>query len=114
MDITWRKFLGPKIPKHLENICQIIFRALSVSTSVGIAAAVPDLESIIGLVGAICFSILGLFIPAIVEIVLCWDGQLGRFYWKLYKNIILAVIAIFALVSGTYQSISSFGKEDST
>lgn len=110
MDISWKKLLEPKIPVRLHNISQIIFRTLSVAATVAVAAAVPNLEAIISLVGSVCFSMLGIFIPAIVDIVLCWEGDLGRFKWKLYKNIFLAVFAVFALVAGTYQSILSFSE----
>lgn len=79
--------------------------------TVGVAALVPDLEPIIGLVGSICFSTLGLFIPAVIETVLCWEGELGVLKWKLFKNALLAAFAMLALVSGTAQSIAAFSRE---
>lgn len=109
MDISWRKLLEPKIPKHLHNLTQVIFRTLLVAATVGVAAAVPNLEAIISLVGSVCFSTLGIFIPAIVDLILGIDAGHGRYNWKLYKNIFLAVFAIFALIAGTYSSILAFG-----
>lgn len=111
MDITWRKTLEPHIPQKFHNVVQIVARTLIVTATVGVAALVPDLEPIIGLVGSICFSTLGIFVPAVVDTVISWDGDLGFLKWKLFKNIFLAVFAMFALVSGTYISIQSFGKE---
>lgn len=108
MDITWRKMLVNRIPEKYHNISQITIRTVIVSATVGLAALVPDLEPIIGLVGSICFSTLGIFVPAVVETVICWEGQLGVFKWKLFKNIFLAIFAAFALVSGTYYSIIKF------
>ncbi|GBP51890.1 hypothetical protein EVAR_47067_1 [Eumeta japonica] len=46
-----------------------------------LAAAVPDLELLIGLVGAIFFSTLGLLIPVVVETVHKWEHDLGTLYW---------------------------------
>lgn len=109
MDITWRKMLSPKIPEKLHNISQITVRTLIVAAIVGVAAAVPNLEPIITLVGSICFSTLGIFIPAVVETILIWEDE--PTIWKkvkFSKNLFLACFAMFALVSGTYYSILSF------
>lgn len=100
--------LAPKIPDNLHNISQIIVRTLIVAATVGVAALVPNLEPFIGLVGSICFSTLGIFIPAVVDTVLSWDENLGRYKWRLFKNIFLAIFSMFALISGTYYSILAF------
>lgn len=101
-----------KIPDNLHNISQIIVRTLIVAATVGVAASVPKLEPLIGLVGSICFSTLGIFIPAVVDIVLRWDGEMGSFKWRLYKNIFLIIFSLFALISGTYYSILSFSNSE--
>lgn len=112
MDITWNKMLADKIPERLHNISQIILRTLIVSAIVGIAASVPNLEPIIGLVGSICFSTLGIFIPAVIETVLIWDNESTiTKKLKLGKNIFLVFFSVFALVSGTMSSIKSFKHE---
>lgn len=110
-DITWRKIISPNISESYHNIVQIVFRSVAVLFTVSVAALVPDLEPIIGLVGSICFSTLGLFIPAVIETVLCWEGELGFLKWKLFKNALLAAFAMLALVSGTAQSIAAFSRE---
>lgn len=74
--------------------------------SVAIAVVVPQLDLLISFVGAVFFSTLGLLIPAIVEIVHCWNGNLGRFYWRLIKDILIGLFSIVALVSGAYQSLN--------
>jgi proton-coupled amino acid transporter len=53
-------------------------------------------------VGAICFSTLGLFCPAVIETVTYWETGLG---WRLWKNVIIVVFAILALITGSYASI---------
>jgi hypothetical protein len=73
--------------------------------SVSVAMLVPDLEPFISLVGAIFFSFLGIFIPAVVETVSCWECHLGAGKWRLWKNGFLMLIALCALVSGTWISV---------
>ena len=69
---------------------------------VAVAIAVPNLGPIISLVGALCFSTLGLFVPAVIENVTYWEYGLG---WRLWKNIFVILFALLALVTGTYASI---------
>ncbi|XP_067012756.1 proton-coupled amino acid transporter-like protein pathetic [Anabrus simplex] len=99
-----------RIQKRYENLFENSYRIMIVILTVGFAVAVPKLGPIIGLVGAICFSILGLFCPAIIEIAACWDGGLGIGRWRLYKNIIIAILSGLALISGTYSSIEDIIK----
>lgn len=73
--------------------------------SVLIATAVPNLSPVISLVGAIGFATLGVTIPAVLETVLYWDDGLGAYNWRLWKNIILFIASIFAMVTGCITSI---------
>lgn len=59
-DILWRK-IQHKIPKEKHNMSQILIRSGIIIVTGGIAAAVPDLEPFIALIGAVFFSILGKF-----------------------------------------------------
>lgn len=110
MEITWKMVLEKRIPQKYHNLSQIGIRSAIVTLSAGIAAAVPNLEPIIGLVGSICLSTLGLFIPAVVDTVLMWDGRLGVFKWRLIKNTILCCFSIFALISGTIFAVQDLIK----
>lgn len=114
MDITWRKLLKDRLPLRFHNIGQIVTRSVIVTLTAGVAAAVPDLEPIIGLVGSICFSILGLTIPSFVDIILRLETDFGRYNWILVKNVLLIIFSLFGLVSGSYASILSLisSKED--
>ncbi|KAF9405853.1 hypothetical protein HW555_013575 [Spodoptera exigua] len=75
MDIIWTR-IKIRIRKDYYNISQIVLRTLAVTLTVILAIAVPDLELLIGLVGAIFFSTLGLLIPVAVETVHKWE-QVG-------------------------------------
>jgi len=69
---------------------------------VAVAIAVPNLGPIISLVGALCFSTLGLLVPAVIETVTFWEHDLG---WRLWKNIFVILFALLALLTGSYASI---------
>jgi len=99
--IVWQS-IEPKVPKAYSNIVQTAFRITVVICTVAVAIAVPNLGPIISLVGAICFSTLGLLCPAVIENVTYWDHDLG---WRLWKNVFVIICALIALVTGTYASI---------
>ncbi|XP_050681629.1 proton-coupled amino acid transporter-like protein pathetic [Leptidea sinapis] len=105
MDILWSR-LKHKVNKKYYNISQIMLRALSVSLTVILAVAVPDLELLIGLVGAIFFSTLGIFIPVLVETVYKWERNLGKWRYIIWKNAALMLFYLVVLMSGCYSSIS--------
>lgn len=74
--------------------------------SVLLAIAVPAIGPLIGLIGALCFSYLGLLVPCLIEVIIFWDNNgLGRFYWRLWKNVALSLFGIMALIFGTYTSM---------
>lgn len=110
-DILWRK-ISHLFPESRQNIAQILLRALICLMSCGIAAAVPDLEPFIALVGSVFFSILGIFVPSFVETIYRWDN-LGSFNWILIKNAFLITCAFLALLTGAYDSISTIIKGSS-
>ncbi|XP_077291983.1 proton-coupled amino acid transporter-like protein acs [Arctopsyche grandis] len=104
-DIIFKKIESVQNPKY-HNITHIVLRTVLVAFTVAIAVVVPQLDLLISFVGAVFFSTLGLLIPAIVEIVHCWDGNLGFFYWRLIKDVLIGLFSIVALVSGAYQSLN--------
>ncbi|XP_031339712.1 proton-coupled amino acid transporter-like protein pathetic isoform X2 [Photinus pyralis] len=107
LDIIWKKVDNRIVGSVKRNVTQVITRCLFVAGTVGIAAAVPNLEHIIGLVGSICLSIIGVLLPAVIETVVYWEYSFGCMRWKLIKNAFLAILAIFALISGAMESISA-------
>lgn len=108
MEITWAA-LRDYFPKSTQNLAQIAIRTLIVILTVVIAAVVKNLETLVGLAGAICFSILGIMIPAAVESITCWESKtLGYLNWKLIKNILLFLFAFMTMISGSYSSINTF------
>ncbi|KAL3265813.1 hypothetical protein HHI36_010010 [Cryptolaemus montrouzieri] len=104
MEITWRN-LKPHIPKKTRNITQILIRIVGVIFAIGVAILIPDLTTLISLVGAVFFSTLGLFVPAAVDIIIRWDSDLGAHNWILIKNILICIFSVIALVCGSYFAI---------
>ncbi|XP_073967393.1 proton-coupled amino acid transporter-like protein acs [Choristoneura fumiferana] len=105
MEILWRR-VETRLTAHLHNVGQILIRTISVTLTVILAVAVPDLELLIGLVGAIFFSTLGLLIPVMVESAHKWDRGLGLYFYVLWKNVLLLLFYLLVLVSGCYAAIS--------
>lgn len=108
--IIWPS-IEEKVPKGMENIAQNSFRIGTIVCTVVVAIAVPNLGPIISLVGAVCFSTLGLFCPAVIETITYWEDHLG---WRFWKNVIIALFAILALVTGSYASVLEIIQEYTT
>lgn len=71
-----------------------------------LAVSIPRLELFISLFGALCLSVLGIGFPALIEICVLWpERDFGRFNYVLWKDIILIIIGVLALVLGTYISL---------
>lgn len=75
------------------------------------------MELVISFVGAIFFSTLGLFIPAVIDTVYRWDKNLGKCNYVAVKNITIVILSLIALFSGAYVSmkgmISDFAHNES-
>lgn len=103
--IIW-EMIEHKFAKDRQNMYNYIMRMCIVTGTILLAIAIPNLGPIISLVGAVCFSILGLLLPAFIEMATRWESPgFGFLKWRLIKDILLSIIAVFALFSGAYASI---------
>ncbi|XP_034103693.1 proton-coupled amino acid transporter-like protein pathetic isoform X1 [Drosophila albomicans] len=82
-----------------------VLRTVLVTAAVVLAISVPTIGPFMGLIGAFCFSILGLIFPVFIEIIVHWDTGFGAGNWIIWKNIIITLCGIFALVFGTQSAI---------
>ncbi|XP_014300412.1 proton-coupled amino acid transporter-like protein pathetic isoform X1 [Microplitis demolitor] len=105
MEIIWKNlkhhFGARKLyAEYLVRIGLVIF-------TVSVAIAVPKLGPFISLVGAICLSTLGLMFPSVIELVTVWDEEngLGRYNWRLWKNIFIICFGILGFLTGSYVSL---------
>ncbi|CAG9792101.1 unnamed protein product [Diatraea saccharalis] len=99
------RYTTPHIQEKYQNITQILARIAIVCFCGGIGIALPMLEQIINIVGALFYSILGLIIPGIVETIFRWEN-LGRFNWIMWKNMFIILFGICSLLSGCAVTIS--------
>lgn len=97
-----------------------------VCAAVLLAILVPTIAPFIGLIGAFCFSILGLLVPVChfskkkitfhnfiftiyfqvaIEMVTYWDEGFGKWNWMVYKNIVVVAFGLLALVFGSKSAL---------
>ncbi|KAG7202343.1 hypothetical protein KM043_018671 [Ampulex compressa] len=103
LDIAWNG-LKERFQKK-PMLANYILRTAMVTGAVLLAVAVPTIEPFIGLIGAFCFSILGLLIPVFIETVTYWDVGFGPGNWVALKNVIICVIGLMALVFGSRSAL---------
>ncbi|XP_055858843.1 proton-coupled amino acid transporter-like protein pathetic isoform X2 [Episyrphus balteatus] len=108
-EILWRK-ISHKFPEDKHNMAQILLRTGIILISGGVSAAIPDLEPFISLVGAVFFSLLGIMVPSVVQTVFLYPDNLGKWNWIYVKNIILSILALCALIAGSFVSVKDIIK----
>jgi hypothetical protein len=59
--------------------CLVYIKILMVFVAVILAVAVPTIGPFIALIGSLCFSILGLICPAMIELVTFWEEGKGPY-----------------------------------
>ena len=80
----------------------------------GIAMAVPDLDDLISLIGAVASSTLALVFPSVLSIMIFWPIRrettwLGCLPWPIWvvKDVLIALLGVVGSVFGTYASIDN-------
>jgi hypothetical protein len=96
--------------KKIISLFIFLYKTPLFPVTVVLAVAVPTISPFISLIGALCFSILGLIVPAFIEVITFWDHGLGQFRWRLWKNVLVSVFGLMALVFGSYTSIKEIAK----
>ncbi|XP_017862531.1 PREDICTED: proton-coupled amino acid transporter-like protein pathetic [Drosophila arizonae] len=87
-----------------------VLRTVLVTAAVVLAVSVPTIAPFMGLIGAFCFSILGLIFPVIIELVVHWDSGFGPGNWILWKNIVIMLCGVAALIFGSLSAIQDIMK----
>ncbi|XP_022905511.1 proton-coupled amino acid transporter-like protein pathetic isoform X2 [Onthophagus taurus] len=100
----------PSVKKHLQTdksiqIGEYATRSILVVITFALAAAVPNLGAVISLVGAFSSSALALIFPPILHIITFWPNKLGKYYWQLYKDLLILLFGIIGFLLGSYVSI---------
>ncbi|KAK4872816.1 hypothetical protein RN001_014845 [Aquatica leii] len=107
VDIMWNTYLFKRL-SHLKHawICEYTLRAVLVIVTVLLGLFIPLLGLFISLFGAFCLSALGIAFPAIMDICVKWPDQLGYKYWILIKDVLLILLGVLGLLSGSYSAIA--------
>lgn len=100
--------VGRQQPNHLTVITNTHINILFLSFAVALAVAVPTIGPFISLIGALCFSLLGIIVPVLIEFSTFWHDVT---VWMVTRNVCLIFIGILALVFGTKDSIADILKE---
>ncbi|KAJ8985559.1 hypothetical protein NQ317_019943 [Molorchus minor] len=108
IDIAWNGIKN-RYQKH-EKLAQYVMRTIMVFVCVILAVAVPTIIPFVSLIGAFCFSILGLIVPVGIEMLTFWDKGFGKYNWKILKNVVVVLIGLLALVFGSKSAIEDIIK----
>uniref|UniRef100_A0A1B6FNG3 Amino acid transporter transmembrane domain-containing protein n=1 Tax=Cuerna arida TaxID=1464854 RepID=A0A1B6FNG3_9HEMI len=107
MDILW-----PRLKSSFSRPLPVeyVFRVLLVLATVAVAAIFPNLGPLLSLIGALSLSVVGLIFPALVETLVYWEHPgLGSHWWRLWKNVAIALFGLIGLFTGTMTSLREFG-----
>lgn len=103
IEIGW-DHLKEKFTKR-PTMVNYMMRTVMVTASVLLAIAVPTIGPFVNLLGAFCFSILGLLAPVFIEMVTYWEDGFGKYNWLVWKNLLVSAFGVFALVFGSKDAI---------
>lgn len=70
-----------------------------------LAVIVPNLGLLIGIIGALCLSLLGFVVPALMDICVRHPDAHGRCLVVLIGNLLVIVFGLFILVVGLFFNI---------
>jgi len=65
--------------KKRPTSANYVLRTVMVTAAVVLAVAVPKIGPFMGLIGAICFSILRLIFPVVIELIVHWETGFGQY-----------------------------------
>lgn len=73
--------------------------------AVGMAVAAPNLGAFMGLLGALCLSMVAILFPAVMDICIYYPNQYGNLNYKLLIDIFIIIFGIICCCSGVYTSL---------
>ncbi|XP_055941372.1 proton-coupled amino acid transporter 1-like isoform X2 [Argiope bruennichi] len=112
ISIIWpylkKKFNLERYTNKDQLIMEYLLRSVLVFITFLMAIAIPNLDLLISLVGALASSSLALIFPPIIELCTVWNSNMSprKFRLVLMKDIFIVIFGIFGSVIGTYTVIS--------
>ncbi len=101
LDVLWTNFLKSKV-RHNPFLWEYVTRAVISAATLLIAAAVPNIATLVSLLGGLSMGIDGLVLPVVVHTLVFWSSHKTsrRFYTFLLKNAAMFLVALFILCTG--------------
>ncbi|KAG6444089.1 hypothetical protein O3G_MSEX003210 [Manduca sexta] len=103
-NLVWHYVSRKHDPKRYW-LWERVYRAIFIVVITAIAIAFPNIGNLMGLLGAFCLSNMGFIFPAIIELLVVWENPgLGRYKWRLWKNVFVLIVGVLLFVAGTYSN----------
>ncbi|XP_072933874.1 proton-coupled amino acid transporter-like protein pathetic [Epargyreus clarus] len=103
-NLVWY-YVSKKHDQTKHWIWERVYRGSFIVVITAVAVAFPNIGNIMGLLGAFCLSNIGFIFPAFIELLVVWeDPGLGRYQWRLWKNVFVLFIGVLLFVAGTYSN----------
>lgn len=88
-------------------IGELVFRSFMVLTTFAVAIAIPKLDLLLSLIGAVCSTILALVLPPLMEFIIMPCDSNFTWWWITFKNSVILILALLGFLTGGYESISA-------
>ncbi|CAG4974971.1 unnamed protein product [Colias eurytheme] len=109
-NLVWH-YVSKKHDPKKHWIYERIYRGSSVIIITAVAIAFPNIGNLMGLLGAFCLSLMGFIFPAIIDVLVVWENPgLGKWRWRLWKNVLIILVGILLLIAGTYSNVKGLIK----
>ncbi|XP_039761741.1 proton-coupled amino acid transporter-like protein pathetic isoform X2 [Pararge aegeria] len=93
--------------KEDELKWELIYRAIIVTLIGVIAIVFPNINALMGFLGAFCLSNMAFIWPNMIYLMVVWQRPgLGKYRWRLWKAVTLIGIGIFIFICGSVVSIN--------
>lgn len=105
----WKSFMEKPFgdsSEHKKLVLEYLIRFACAIITFGLAASVPFLGLVISFIGNVFLTCLMFIFPPLLEICAYWPDELGTRRWRLWKNIIIIIIATIVFSAGTYSIIN--------
>ncbi|CAK1549219.1 unnamed protein product [Leptosia nina] len=104
-NLVWH-YLAKKHDPKKHWIWERFYRGAFVLLITLVAIAFPNIGNLMGLLGAFALSNMGFIFPAVINLLIIWeDPGLGRFRWRLWKNVAIIQVGILLFFAGTYSNM---------
>ncbi|XP_063362127.1 proton-coupled amino acid transporter-like protein pathetic [Cydia amplana] len=104
-NLVWH-YMSKKHDAKKHWLWERVYRAVCIVVISAIAIGFPNIGNLMGLLGAFCLSNMGFIFPAIIELLVIWeDPGLGKYKWRLWKNVLVLLVGVLFFFAGTYSNL---------